>query len=125
MGRKAVKIQNLEELAKHVGAAHPTSESVAHRLYKDTSCGVCFYVDDKGVTVSGYCEGDVGDCPPYRLVWGFTPKKFDKAVEDSDKDGCDLWDQTHGCDYCATPLVAGLRPINPKCKKCGGDGQII
>jgi hypothetical protein len=35
-------IRNLEDLAKYVGAARPTAESISRRLYKDTECGVSF-----------------------------------------------------------------------------------
>lgn len=123
MGSK--KIRTLAQLADYLGATHNTKESVARRLYKDTNCGIGFHADDKGVSVSGYCEGVDGDCPSYRLKWGFTEKEFDAQVEKADKDGCDMWDKTHGCDHCRTEEVNGYRPIDPKCPECHGGGQII
>ena len=36
------RIRNIADLAAHVGAAHPTAESIAKRLFKDTRCGVNF-----------------------------------------------------------------------------------
>lgn len=121
----STKIQNLAELALHVGAARPTKESIARRLYKDTTCGIGFHPDDYGVVVSGYCEGDVGDCPTHYLKWGFTAEQFDKAVEQADKDGCDLWEQTHGCDDCSTFVVGNYRPVDPGCSTCQGSGQVL
>lgn len=125
MGRKAKRIQNLKQLAGHLGAVNQTTESIAHLLFKDTRCGIRFSANDKGVVVAGYCEGGVGDCPPHRLEWGFTPEEFDLAVEEADEEGCALWDQTHGCSDCQTEEVDGRKPIDAKCKGCRGTGQVI
>lgn len=117
-------IRNLIELGAHLGC-EPTLGSIRRRLYKDTECGIGFSADETGVVVSGYCEGDVGDCPSYHLDWGFTENDFGTALELADKDGCDLWDATHGCEDCNTEEIDGYRPIDPNCKSCGGDGQVI
>jgi hypothetical protein len=120
-----MKIQNLQQLAGHLGADQPTPASISRRLYKDTTSGISFAAGKFGVTLAGYCEGDVGDCPLHQLNWGFTTEQFDKAVEQADKDGCDLWNETHGCENCKTEEVDGQKPIDPRCESCHGDGQII
>jgi hypothetical protein len=43
----------------------------------------------------------------------------------ADKDGCELWDETHGCDDCGEEDEFGNRPINPECVSCGGAGAVI
>jgi hypothetical protein len=126
-------IRNLRQLAEHVGANHTrgsTEElkrSIAHRLYKDTECGISFYTppDGKWVTVSGYCEGSDAEHPSYKLTFPFAAEEFDKAVEKADQDGVDEWDATHGCDDCETEECDGRKPVDPNCKGCGGAGQII
>lgn len=119
-------IENLVQLAEHVGANEPTKESIAHRLYKDTECGVCFSLTVAGVVVAGYCEGFVGDCQNYELNWPFDEDVFDNLVEKVDKEGCELWDATHGCEECGTDVGdSGYRPVNKTCKGCGGAGAVF
>lgn len=114
------KIRNLKDLAEHTGASHPTKESIAHRLYKDTSCGIGFSCNATSVTVSGYCEGTDASCESRTLQFPFTGKEFDAEVEAADQDGNALWNQTHGCDDCGLDGA-----VNPDCKSCGGDGIVI
>jgi hypothetical protein len=120
-------IKNLKQLAGHVGAAHDTgtvdevSKSIAHRLYKDTSSGISFYVPKGGktVVVSGYCEGTDAECVSRELRFPFTDQEFDEQVAAADEDANVLWDETHGCEEC------GGEHVDPDCPKCGGDGIII
>ena len=95
-------IRSLKDFALEVDAAHPTSESIARRLYKATECGICCYFPPDTfpltVTLAGYCEGDVGDCEPHTLVAPFTKERLWEAVKQADQDGIDLWNDTHeGC----------------------------
>lgn len=125
-GKKNV-VWNLTDLASYVGASEDTEKSIQHRLYKDTDSGIGFSVDAGGkeVSVSGYCEGTDAECQTYALAFPFTTKEFDEMVSMADKDGSDLWDQTHGCEKCGPEDEFGNRPINPKCKECGGCGTIL
>ena len=44
-------IKTLEDVANHLGAAHPTNESISRRVYKDTSCGAWAEVKEEPVLV--------------------------------------------------------------------------
>jgi hypothetical protein len=122
------KIRNLKQLHAHVGSMSSDStfeelaKGIAHRLYKDTSCGIGFHAPKggKSVIVSGYCEGTDAECQSRELVFPFTPEEFDAEVEAADQDGIDLWNETHGCERCG---MGGV--VNPDCKGCGGEGVII
>lgn len=116
-------IQNLKELAAEVGAEED-AKSIARRLYKDTRCGISFWTDGKVVVLSGYCEGTDAECPPREYTFPFEEKVFWEGVEAADQDGCDLWDQTHGCPECGDE-IDGYIPVNPDCESCGGDGIVI
>ena len=123
-------IRNLNDLAEHVGASSPTRESVARRLFKDTRCGISFYVDDARtyVSVAGYTEGVDATPPPRVLRFPFEEDAFDAAVEAADEDGCALWDETHGCENCGTGesgVFNGLKPVDPLCETCEGGGAVF
>ena len=93
---------NLADLAAHLGATRDDAASIARRLYKDTRCGISFYVYECGrwVSVAGYAEGS-GDacCEPIEFCFPFDLSEFDKAVERADQEGCDLFDKFH-CHLC-------------------------
>lgn len=112
-------INNLADLAIHLGAKEPTVESIAHRVYKDTS-GSCFTADETKVTVAGYVEGCDGECPRHELAFPFTPDAFDEALKDCDREADELWMDTHGCEDCG---LDGR--VNPECPSCGGDGVVL
>jgi len=119
-------IRNLSDLAARVGANRDTEKSIARRLFKDTECGISFWTTQTGVGVAGYCEGDVGDCPSYTLDYPFTETEFEDAVEVADRDGCELWDETHGCAVCGEEIGGRiLIPVNPDCESCKGRGEPI
>jgi hypothetical protein len=130
-----VKIQNIQDLASHLGAAWDTEQSIARRLFKDTRCGVSAGIeaDGTGFRVSGYCEGSDWEHPVHVVSFPCTEKQIDDAVSQADEDGCATWNQTHACEGCYPegnadewgneflPGEAG-GPINPDCSECGGDG---
>lgn len=129
-------INNIKELAAHFCAYCDTEASIQKRLFKDTECGVSCGVDDKCFWVAGYCEGSDWEHETYRLEFPFTEEAIDKAIEKADQDGCETWNQTHGCEKChpdgscdqwgntfAPGEVGG--PIDPNCKECGGHGSIL
>ena len=90
-------------------------------------------------SVSGYCEGTDIDCDPHRVLLPTTSKKVDKAIDAADKDGCDLWQQTHGCEKCHPEGWCDERgntfspegdnwigqPVNPDCTECKGEGVVL
>ena len=131
-------INNLKELSEEVCAADDTASSIAKRLYKDTNCGIGFHSDPKYVLVSGYCEGIDQECESYQIEYPFRADEFWEFVKQADKDGCELWDKTHGCEDCwggesicnewgdiVGPQDYGMRPIDTGCTGCSGEGMII
>ncbi len=117
-------INDERDLAEWLGVDEP--QSIARALYKATRCGIGYYATDTYVTVSGYCEGVEAECPSYALLYPFPAEEFDRACQSADQDGCDLWNETHGCDDCADEdPMTGYRPVNPQCPSCNGDGIIL
>lgn len=86
------RAHTLEDLANHLGASHPTAESIARRLYKDTRCGIGFEANEEGVSVAGYAEGVDAECPDHNLAWPFELSEFDRAVAIADDEGCEMFD---------------------------------
>lgn len=121
-----MKINSLQRLADYLGVPCD-ADAVARYVYKNTESGVsCRVTVDDGVIITGYCEGDVGDCPTYKIGWGFTDAAFDEIVARADDDACSLWEETHGCSACGTwTNDQGLRRVNPKCPECQGGGRIL
>jgi hypothetical protein len=74
--------------------------------------------------VIGYCEGSDDHIAPQSLVFPFTSEALWEAVEAADKDGCDTWDETHGCEDCGFEFD-GRTPVNPDCASCAGAGRIL
>ena len=127
-------INTIFDLAREVSAQRDGSEgegaeevgkSIARRLYKDTECGVSFWSDCERVVVTGYCEGSDWHIEGRELPFPFTPEEFWETVKAADQDGCDTWDETHGCDDCGTENEYGVISVNPDCKTCGGSGAIL
>jgi hypothetical protein len=138
-------ITTLADLAAETCACEATEPSIAHRLFKDTECGISFTVATVTpsllVGVAGYCEGDLdNDLPWHWLTAPFTSEEWDAAVEAAEKDGEDRWNETHGCPHCDTgkacpdgdacahesqPDDWNAWPINPECAACGGEGMIL
>jgi hypothetical protein len=133
--KKPIEIvfKNIRQLAGHVADAERGDKveimckRIARRVYKDTSCGISFYHPPRTnvVILTGYCEGTDAECPAHELTFPFTDKEWNETVELADKDGCELWDETHGCEDCGEEDVFGNRPINPECKSCNGLGNVI
>lgn len=92
-------IRDLAELAAHVGAYRPTVKSIAHRLYKDTDCGISFWAPEGDspdrVVVAGYAEGTDAECPNHELKFPFESDDFDLTVETADREGVELFEETH------------------------------
>jgi hypothetical protein len=125
-------IKNIVDLAEYIGINTNCDESmcegsISRCLFKYTNCGIGFHYDREtnSVSVSGYCEGTDVECTPITLTFPFLPKEWDNAVTDADREGCELWDNTHGCDDCYEGGEFGDRPVNPECKTCGGHGVIV
>lgn len=114
--------------------------SIRHRLYKSTRCGIGFASYDWGVCVSGYAEGIDAECPHHELGYPFSPLEFDAACDEADAEGCDMFDDTHGCAHCglgdmkcdgeackvcADETKRDYHPIDENCVACGGAGTVF
>jgi len=100
---------------------------------KETKSGV---VRGPIFSVSGYCEGTDIECVDHRVLLPTSSKKVDEAISAADKDGCDLWMETHGCEKCHPYGWADEhgnewspdgdnwigQPVNPDCAECKGEG---
>ena len=118
-GRGDIRINSLGELADLIGAAH-TANSVERRVYKDTECGAWCLVDVEGVSLGSIVEGSHAAVGPTCLVYPFSAKDWDEAVQHVEDEVKRIWNETHGCCDC------GLRgAVNPECKSCDGEGVVI
>ena len=68
---------------------------MGRRLYKETACGVTFWVTTT-VHVAGYAEGYDGELPAHSLSFPFTPDEFSDIVANADIEGCQMFDEIHG-----------------------------
>lgn len=103
---------------------------------KETKSGI---VRGPIFSVSGYCEGTDIECVDHRVLLPTSSEKVDEAISAADKDGCDLWMQTHGCEKCHPYGWADEygnewspdgdnwigQPVNPDCAECKGEGVPI
>lgn len=142
-------IRSLQDLAYHVCADYEEDDNIetiekriSRRLYKDTDSGIGFCMHGHqrfdyeakewihvgpptGVSVAGYCEGDVGECESYALDFPFLAAEFDRCIEQADQDSNAMWDATHGCEFCGEEDEFGNRAVNPECPECKGHGIVI
>jgi hypothetical protein len=138
-------IQSLLDLADHVSYGFDRDKDdvkvaermVARSLFKYTSCGISFWVpDEKTVGVAGYCEGSDIEHETHYLEYPFSVEDFDAAVGRADKDGCETWDATHGCESCnpdgscdewGNEIAPGDfgGPVNADCPECKGHGAVL
>lgn len=97
------QIKNLKGLAEHLGVEEEEEDledkhrirRIGRRLYKDTACGVTFWVTTT-VHVAGYAEGYDGELPAHSLSFPFTPDEFSDMVSEADIEGCQKWDEING-----------------------------
>jgi hypothetical protein len=109
-------------------------QEISRALFKGSNSGISFVPTETGIVVAGYCEGTDRECAPHRLDFPFTSKEFWAACDQSDEDGEEVWEETHGCercwpdgcfDDCGMEVEYGNWPINPDCEHCHGEGTIL
>jgi len=63
-------------------------------IFKYTTCGCCYTATKDYISVNGYAEGS-GDaeCPEHRLYFPFKISEFDSALEEADREGCELFEE--------------------------------
>lgn len=98
------ELNSVKDLAEYLGLdpdadwdvrSGAAEERIGRRLYKDTACGVTFWVTTT-VHVAGYAEGYDGELPPHSLTFPFTPNEFSDMVAVADIEGCQKWDEVNG-----------------------------
>jgi hypothetical protein len=120
-------LKTLADVASYLGAAHPTNESISHRVYKDTECGAWARVETEGTKlvfrVGSIVEGVDAEVFPETVTLPCTGDQIDKAIEDVESAANDIWLDTHGCEDCNTDEHD--HRVNPDCPSCGGNGVVI
>ena len=89
--------------------------------------------------VAPYCEGSDGlDCHEgFRVRIPCSPAELEAAEKEAEEESAAEWNRTHGCEKCwdgetvfdqwgneAGPEDYGMRPVDPKCNSCSGDGVV-
>jgi len=73
-------IHNIIELAAYLGASHATTESISHRVYKDTDCGAWAKVEAGTVRVGSIVEGSDVCTEVQVLPFPFEEEALDDAI---------------------------------------------
>jgi len=84
----------------------------------------------------GYCEGCDWEIETHYLPFPMTEKMFWQTINKADKEGMEMWRQTHGCEKCfpdgtcdewGNEFNGGESggPIDPDCSNCQGDGIVL
>ena len=71
-----------------------STDDIGRMLFKYTDCGCCYLAKEEYVSVTGYAEGS-GDaeCQEHRLYFPFTIEEWNDAIEEADREGCELWEE--------------------------------
>ncbi len=101
------------------------TESMKRIVYKYTNCGAWIVFDEKGITVGSIVEGVDQGTDSHELEYPFTIDEYNAALQEVEDEASSIWNETHGCDDCGDLNEFGSRSINPECKTCKGEGQII
>lgn len=122
-------IKTLQDLAEEldvVSSKEPLIQIIQKTVFRSTQCGCTFNCTPTGVSVSGYCEGSDNELPVHTLTYPFAASAFWSALDEADAEGDNEWDYTHGCPECYPPeYIRGECPVNPHCRRCNGDGEVI
>jgi hypothetical protein len=119
-GLRALKDSNITKLTFRGSHAYLTIKVPEH-IY-----GPVFFA-------GGYCEGVEFEMETHYLNFPMTKEELWKVVDKADKEGVNMWRQTHGCEGCfpdgsmdewGTAFKKGSLggPIDPDCASCSGEG---
>ena len=65
-------------------------------------------------------------CISYQIKLPISNQGVWNALDEVEKRGKEIWNDTHGCDDCDMEHPEyGTQMINPNCKACEGEGIII
>lgn len=105
---------------------HACADRFSNRVYKGTDCGAWLgIVDSRTIMMGSIVEGCDFGTESHTLEWPFTKEAFWDVLEDIESEASYIWDQTHGCEDCGIEGEWGHPAINPECKTCKGQGEII
>jgi len=84
-------------------------------------------MDRGGVAIGSIVEGVDVEVGPVELRYPFSEEDWWEAVRGVEDEAQRIWDETHGCEHCATASGGPrrFRAVDPDCKECGGHGIII
>jgi hypothetical protein len=100
-------------------------ERLKRILYKSTDCGAWIEFGKTSVTIGSIVEGVDWNTETRTLTYPFVMDEYWSAVQAVEDEAKDIWNQTHGCEDCGPEGDNGYIAINPECKTCHGEGDII
>jgi len=71
--------------------------------------------------VGSIVEGTDAEVQPVEVPLPASSKRIDMAITSVEAGARELWMHTHGCEGCGE--VGG--PVDPDCKQCGGNGEVL
>jgi hypothetical protein len=107
MNEKEITINSYTELTKELYAYEPTEASMTNRVYKGTNCGAFLKFIDGGIVLGSVVEGVDYGTENYELIFPFTTEEFWTALIEIEREAKQIWNDTHGCDFCSGPCNCG------------------
>lgn len=123
--REKISKKMLAKWNQATGCYHDTWDQAMRCYNKYTACGPWLQHSDDKIAIGSIVEG-VEECAgPIQLDWPFTVKDVRRAMKEIEFQADEIWNRTHGCEKCGPYDEWGDRAVNPKCKACGGHGEVI
>jgi len=142
-----MRIENETDLLAYYGAQ--TVAQFKKAIFKYTDCGAWAEVFpaheeydgtlvEAGVSFGSIVEGVEETTQVYTVYFPCDSDDLDKALDQVEEEAEEIWNNTHGCECCwqggiiadewgnvIGPTDFGMRPIDPDCPECEGNGIII
>jgi hypothetical protein len=142
----------MNEIAKQAFADFSSPWKLYRMVYKATACGPSIGISIPGkylycdalpnswdehpissFLISSIVEGVDETTETLEVSTETTPAKLEEAffiaVEEINKQACEIWDRTHGCDTCAEHFHIDLNedhsPVWKNCPECEGYGIVF
>lgn len=99
------------------------------RRYFDAEISVRIGKQVSGVEFGSIVEGIDATTDIYTVLYPCDSTEVDKAIQAIEDEARELWDNTHGCSKCWDGAggrgINGIRPVDPDCSYCHGQGTVI